>query len=156
MKNINNYITEKFRINKDTKSNNVFVQEILNFLYGEPDDAPKEEVKIFTDWANNNKVEHMTIICSESQILNYYNEALDNIKELTDRYKTNDNVSIILQDNTFTMLGDEVYNDKYERIYIFINKDNGWMCYSVKGIAQIYFIPKKISKYEASKHTARS
>lgn len=152
---INKYILEKLRINKDTKINDKFVQEILEFLYGEPSDADPKEVKIFQEWVKENNVEHMTIICSESQILNYYNEALDNIKELTNKYKNNDEVDLILQDNTFTLLGDLVYNDKYERIYIFINKNNGWMCYNVKGIVQIYFIPNEISKEEAAKYVSK-
>lgn len=149
MKQIIEYIKEGLKINKDIKIKNLFVQEILEFLYGEPEDADPKEINIFTDWIKHNKVEHITIICSKKE-LEIYNPTED-IKDIINKYNNNDNVDLIFQDNTFIMLGELKYHNKENDFYIFIN-EAGWMCYNIKDIVQFYFIPRKMSKEEASKY----
>ena len=154
MKQITKFITEKFRINKKSKLNDTFAQEILNFLYGEPEDATPEEVKIFTDWSKKYNVEYMTIICSKETLIDYY--ALDSehdVEDIIKQYNNNDFVDLILQDNTFTLLGDEIWKSKYENTRLYLEKEGGWLCWVSKMAGQIYFVPKKISKKEASKYT---
>lgn len=151
MKQIIEYIKEGLKINKDIKIKNLFVQEILEFLYGEPEDADPKEINIFTNWVKDNKIEFITIICSEKDLKGY--NPTEDIKDIINKYKNNDNVNLILQDHTFTMLGDIVYD--YKPTYIFINKDNGWMCYNIEDGPQFYFVPKEISEEEASKYTMK-
>ena len=153
MKQINNFIIEKLRINKDTKVNNKFIQEILEFLFSKPSDADPKEVKIFQEWIKEYNIEHMTIICSKKDLQSYYVNT--DVKEVIDAYKNNDEVDLILQDNTFTDIGEEVYVDKDECVFIFINKTSNWMLYHAKDVADIYFVPKKISKEEAAKYTSK-
>jgi len=150
MKQITSYIIEGLRINKNIKLKNIFIEEILDFLFDKPEDASNEEVKIFTDWVKHNKVEHMTIICSEKELKTY--NPTEDIKDIINKYNNNDNVDLLFQDDTFIMLGELKYHNKENNFYIFIN-EAGWMCYSTKDICQFYFIPRKMSKKEASKYT---
>lgn len=129
MKQISLYISEGLRINKNTKITNEYTKEILNFLYGEPDDCDPKEYKAIDNWVKDNKVEKISFVSTEDVLLGYGFED-DDIKEYLDYFKDKDNLELYidkddgLYDQLCKKLGDEVWKDQYEHniLYVFNNR----------------------------------
>lgn len=164
MKNINQYILEKFKLNSDNikKSLPYFTENILGILYQEIDDASKEEIQLISKWEKDSELEDLIIITT-SQVLEKY-QLIDpdnnvTLKDVLDKFE-NDNIKFTLSGSLYDTYQKLIGNVKYESKYGFtkyyicnVRKDetiSKILKFESKMAGCIYFCPgsKTIEKYK--------
>ena len=152
MKQINQFIQEKLKINKDNKTKDDFVETILSFIYTEPDDADKKEIEAISDWIKYEKVKNLKVITTEDVFKQYYmldtESQIDNIKR---NIETDDFKLILADDETYHSVESDdginnyiVYQSKYNNegsCTIYRNDKIHLLIYHFNNIGCFFFIP---------------
>jgi len=149
MKTINNYIQEKLVINTKIKNQTYssLVHEVLGFLWAEPEEASKEELKTISDWVESNKINDITVSTTENVLKSY--EIIDkengiSLEDIKDGFE-NDHFRIQIIDESLynkysKNLGTQIWKDKYDYTKIFINNEQSYLVYQSYMGGNIFFI----------------
>lgn len=163
MKNINQYILEKFKLNSDNikKSLPYFTENILRILYQEIDDVSKEEIKLISEWEKIAELEDLIIVTTSEVLEKYQLIDPDNnvtLKDVLDKFE-NDNIKFTLSGSLYDkykkLNGELKYKDQYEHNkYYICSVDNDYETLILKFESRfagcIIFCPgtKTIEKYK--------
>lgn len=156
MINLNNFIIEKLKISSNTKINSYddITNQIIVFLYNNPEEASKEEIDIISNWVESNKIKFITVITTKNVleayglIDRYNNVSLEDVKDMfeTENFK----IQIIhqsLYDQYTNHLGKLKWKDKYDYARIYINddkknNDGSLLTFQSYSAGNILFYPK--------------
>ena len=134
MKQLNQYIIEKFKLNSNNTKGSLsyFTENILSVLYEDINKASKEEIKLISDWEKEVELKDLRIITTTEVLKNYQLIDPDNgvtLEDIKKSYETND-IKFVFSGSLYDIYeklnGELKYEDQYgyDKYYICKNDND--------------------------------